>query len=207
MSDPQPEVHPLIRSHTLSTYQLELLLRAFNALQAEGCMQKALYDALLDRNVKLDFGMKTMDTPAGYDPRTKTIIFKDQLEINSTNLKEELFHAWQDVYYPGGITQYLNVGKVNIEFEAKVFNDIIEERDSTCCWAFSEADNFPTNLSFEYINWIYDIRDIKISLQDIDYLKWLNYFNQYSTTYSSPFHSNLGSPFAINDLINLSDCY
>lgn len=65
MGDPQPEVHPLIRSHTLSTYQLDLLLKAFNDLQVEGCLQKALYDALIERNVKLDFGMMTNTAPGG----------------------------------------------------------------------------------------------------------------------------------------------
>ena len=97
-------------------------------------------------------------------------------------------------------------GFVNIEFEAKVFKDIIESPDTPCCWAFGEAENFPENLSVEYSLWIYDIRESIISLQDVDYQKWLNFFNQYNTQYSSPMHSSLSVPHAIKNLINQSGC-
>lgn len=134
-------------------------------------------------------------------------MFSDNTSITSAVLKEELFHAWQNAYYSGGIAQYLDVGKVNIEFEAKVFKDIIESPIATCCCAFIEAENFPEKLSTEYSLWIYGIRESIISLQDTDYQKWLNLFNQFNTEYSSPMHQNLSTPNAIWNLINQSNCF
>lgn len=214
MRDPQPEVHPLIRSHTLSTYQLDLLLKAFNDLQVEGCLQKALYDALIERNVKLDFGMMTGTAPAAYDPRTKRIVFNDDSNISSANLKEELFHAWQDVYYQGGIEQYGKdaqgnklPGYVNVEFEAKVFSDVFNNPNFTCCYAFRPgADNLSESLYREYTNWVYDIQEKKIPMQDGDYQYWLNLFNQHSPEYSSSMLESLSTPRAIRELLAQSDC-
>lgn len=214
MRDPQPEVHPLIRSHTLSTYQLDLLLKAFNDLQVEGCLQKALYDALIERNVKLDFGMKTGTAPGAYDPRTKKISFNQDESITSANLKEELFHAWQDVYYQNGIEQYGKDGQgiklpgyVNIEFEAKVFSDIFNNPQFGCCYVFRPlVDTLPEDLYREYTNWAYDIQEKKIPMQDVDYQYWLQLFNQHSPEYSSPMLESLSTPRAIRELLAQSDC-
>jgi hypothetical protein len=41
------------------------------------------------------------------------------------NLQEEFFHGYQDVYYSGGTSQYASIGKSNIEFEAKIFEDLV----------------------------------------------------------------------------------
>jgi hypothetical protein len=191
---------------------------ALKELREEGCMQEALYNALVGNNVKLNFGMYTNVTEtsaaAAYDPNYKSIKFRDKKAITKESLKEELFHALQDVYYPGGIAQYGKdkqgnklPGFVNIEFEAKVFKDIIESPDVGCCWAFKDVDDFPKNLSDEYIRWIYGIREFTISLEDADYQKWLNFFNQYDREYTSPMHSDLSTPNAIRNLINLSNCY
>ena len=204
-------LYGIINSHTLSPLQLGKLEIALEKLINEGCMQEALYNALISNNVKLGFGMYANPTetspPAIYDPQVSSIKFKDNSSITKDNLKEELFHAWQDSYYSGGIWQYREMGKVNIEFEAKLFKDIIESPDATCCWAFREAENFPENLSTEYSLWIYGVRESTISLQDADYQKWLNLYNQYNTEYSSPMNQNLSTPNAIRSLINQSDCY
>lgn len=40
-------------------------------------------------------------------------------------MREELYHGYQDAYYPGGTSQYINVGRSNIEFEAHLFKDIV----------------------------------------------------------------------------------
>ncbi len=201
----------IINSHILSPLQLGKLEKALKELINEGCMQETLYNALVSNNVKLDFGMYANPTetsaPANYDPRERSIKFKDNSSITKDNLKEEFFHAWQDSYYSCGIWQYRETGKVNVEFEAKVFKDIIESPDATCCWAFGDVENLPENLSTEYGLWIYGIRESSISLQDADYRKWLNLYNQYNTEYSFPMHQNLSTPNAIRSLINQSDCY
>ncbi len=197
----------MISSHTLSARQYELLLQAFSDLQDEGCMQKALYDALIERNVKLNFGMMTNTAPGGYKPKTGELLFSDNTSITSAVLKEELFHAWQNAYYSGGIAQYLNVGKVNIEFEAKLYQDIIEGEDALCCLAF-RGDHIPAEIKNSYYDWIESIRfKPDRSFSDSDYTKWLNLFNQYDLEYGSTMSNNLILPFALRELIGNSNCY
>ena len=203
----------------MSDDQIKKLNEALENLIDEGCMQKALYDALVEKNVKLNFGMVANSTdltaPANYNPNNKSINFKTYDEITAANLKEEIFHAWQDAYYPGGTAQYGKdaqgnklPGLVNIEFEAKVFSDIFNDSDSGCCYAFRLGiDNIPQDLYFKYIRWAYNIRENITTLQDTDYQNWLDLFYQFSAEYSSPILENLKSPRAIRDLMNKTECY
>ena len=183
----QPNEDPVIflKSSRSLDCQKSKLNQALSEFIHEGCMQVALYN----------------------HSESKGITFANTESITSASLKEERFHAWQDAYYEGGIAQYAKVGKVNIEFEAKVFKDIIESPNHSCCWAFMEANDFPENLSTEYSLWIYDIRESIITLQDTDYQKWLNFFNQHNTIYYSPMQDNLSTPKVIKSLMNQSDCY
>lgn len=58
-----------------------------------------MYDALVNASVKLDFGiLPTAVNPANYNPYNKSLKFRENNAITSENLKEELFHVWQDVY-------------------------------------------------------------------------------------------------------------
>ena len=119
------------------------------------------------------------------------------------------FHAWQDAYYPGGISQYAETGRVNIEFEAKFFKDLLNnpEMYNGCCYAFN-VNVLPNNLYTEYINLIYNIKDSgKMEFEDTDYQKWLNLFQKYDTDYTSPMANNLSTPKALRNLINNSKCF
>jgi hypothetical protein len=117
------------------------------------------------------------------------------------------FHAWQDAYYPGGISQYAETGRVNIEFEAKFFKDLLNnpEMFNGCCYAFS--GNLPSNLYGEYLNWILDIKSSgTMNFQDSDYQRWLNLFQQYDLNYTSPMSNDLLTPIALRYLINNATC-
>ncbi|MDD4582937.1 MAG: hypothetical protein PHR60_01965, partial [Eubacteriales bacterium] len=114
-----PLVSAIQQSSTLTSSQQAKLEEALRKLIGEGCMQEALYDALVRENVKLDFGMlPNAVNPANYNPYNKSIKFRDYNSITTESLKEELFHAWQSAFYPSGITQYLNVEKVNSNINA-----------------------------------------------------------------------------------------
>lgn len=157
--------------------------------------------------MKLDFGMMTNTAPGGYNPRTKKVSFSNNEDITSENLKEELFHAWQDAFYPGGISQYLNAGKVNIEFEAKLYQDIIEGEDDLCRLAF-RGNRIPMEIQNNYYDWIESIRfKPDRSFSDSDYAKWLNLFNQYDPEYGSTTSDNLQRPLALRELIGDSNCF
>lgn len=197
----------LIKSHSLTDQQLSKLDIALGELIKEGCMQKALYDALVSKNVKLNFGMAAgVTAPASYDPRDRSIKFKNNNSITKDNLKEELFHAWQDAFYSGGIWQYRETGKVNIEFEAKVFKDIARNLDYGCCYIFGE-DHIPRDINIEYNSWIESIQSNPGLLLNEDYRRWLDLFNQYYPNYSSPKNNNLSLPSSLDKLINTSNCF
>lgn len=58
-----------------------------------------------------------------YNPNNKSITIKDIKSFNSYAFVHELFHAYQDAFYKGGIAQY-SLGKpgfCNIEFECNLF--------------------------------------------------------------------------------------
>ena len=174
-------------------------------------MQKTLYDALVSKNVKLNFGMyyspSENSAPASYNPSDKSVRFRDYNSITAENLKEELFHAWQDAYYPGGIWQYRETGKVNVEFEAKLYQDIIEGEDALCCLAF-RGYHIPIEIRNNYYDWIESIRfKPDRSFSDSDYTKWLNLFNQYDLEYGSATSDNLQRPLALRELIGNSNCF
>jgi len=80
----------------------------------------------------------------------------------------------QDAYYPGGTAQYSNVGKVNIEFETKVYKDILA---FGCCYIFRDPD-IPSEIRNDYVFWIESIKSNKLIISDSDYLYWLSIFNQ-----------------------------
>ncbi|MDD4591112.1 MAG: hypothetical protein PHG06_11900 [Parabacteroides sp.] len=208
-----PLVSAIQQSSTLTSSQQAKLEEALRKLIGEGCMQEALYNALVSENVKLDFGMKTGTAPAAYDPNTKKITFNDDVNITGESLKEELFHAWQDAYYAGGIGQYGKdaqgnklPGYVNVEFEAKVFKDIARNLDHGCCYIF-ESDNIPSQIRYAYYSWIESIQNNTEPLLGENYMTWLNLFNQYHPEYSSPTNDNLASPLLLNILINSSNCF
>jgi hypothetical protein len=132
---------------------------------------------------------------AAYKPLNKTMYFKDDSQINSQNLKEELFHAFQDSYY-GGTSQYQTTGRVNIEFETKVFKDLML---IACCGAFN-IGNAPEDVRQGYTDWILDCEANPSNISDTDYQYWLGLFNQYTPQYSSPLSPNLSSPNALKSI-------
>ena len=198
---------------SMTPSQKALLSQALSGLINEGCMQGALYEGLVNRNVKLDFGMKTGTAPSAYDPNTKKITFNDDVNINRSNLKEELFHAFQDAYYAGGIGQYGKdaqgnklPGYVNVEFEAKVFKDIIMETGGSSAFFKYET---PEEIAIyrDYSAWIESVKDDMSILQDQnEYSYWLDLFNEHNPDYSSS-RNDFSSFHGLYDLINGSECF
>lgn len=68
----------------------------------------------------------SIGSPAQYNSGNNTITFRDSPSINLNNILEEVYHAYQNTIYPGGISQYslFKPGFTNIEFEAKLFKDV-----------------------------------------------------------------------------------
>jgi hypothetical protein len=168
------------------------------------CSDEYIYNELVANNQKFNFEMdSSLPHPAGYNAATKTFKFRDNDAITSVKLKEEFFHALQDHFYSGGISQYANTGKVNVEFEAKLYQDIGK---ANCCLAFDQSI-VPYNLILNYMEWVNLIRSNPSNLSSKDYNYWINLFNQYSTAYSSPLSSNLSYPNALISVLSNSGCF
>lgn len=96
---------------------------------------------------------------------------------------------------------------MNIEFEAKLYTDIIGGKDELCCMAF-RGDHVPSDVYNNYYDWIESIRfKSDRSFSDSDYTTWLNLFNQYDIEYGSSTSDGLKLPLALRDLIKNSNCY
>jgi hypothetical protein len=102
----------------------------------------------------------------------------------------------QDAYYSGGIAQYSSTGKVNIEFEAKLYKDIICDG---CGYAF--AGGAPQDIIDSYFNWVIDLAGDPNNITLTDYQYWLGKFNQYNPAYSSATSPSLSTPMLLNCLI------
>jgi len=121
----------------------------------------------------------TLSEPAGYNARTNTISFRNSNAISEYNLIEEVFHAYQNTVYAGGILQYANKpGETNIEFEAKLYKDIsvlYNGGPQTGSIGFPE---FEMSKYKDLLWYIFD-NGIKLSIMT-QYSTCLNYFLQYS---------------------------
>lgn len=184
--------------NSLSITQNNLLETALNKLINEQCLTQTVYNSLVGSGVKINFKMNSGGSLGQYYSDTKTITFKYNSSITAEVLKEELFHAAQDNYYSGGITQYTNTGRVNIEFEAKLYKDIMA---IACCGAF-QIGTAPEEVKNSYEVWVRTIQDDSSNISDMQYQYWLNLFNQYTPGYSSPLSPNLSSPNALKSLIS-----
>lgn len=126
-----------------------------------------------------------------------------QQKITGYNFYEELFHAYQDKYYPNGIWGYTGVGRSNIEFEAKVLRDID-------CLIREKLGVFAIQQDPSYILWLNElVSDNKypVSYSEISdkYFYFLEIFKAERPEYNSPTDPNL-TPQALFDVINKSAC-
>ena len=87
---------------------------------------KIIIDYLSDVDAMVGFAMNPeMKSPGAYDRKKKLIYFRESGSINYHVLVEEFFHAYQDQVIGIG-NHYYDQALVNIEFEAKLYADIIQ---------------------------------------------------------------------------------
>ena len=89
----------------------------------------------------------------GYRASDKTMIFNNVNAIKGA-FNEEFIHFCQDALYPGGITSYLGVGRANIEFEAKLIQDIVcRNKEVAACSMYGAGAKYAD----QYTDWILEI--------------------------------------------------
>jgi hypothetical protein len=193
-----PVKRPLTETEQIT---LNDIIVEFNSFH---CLNQAISDFLDNADVSLKFDIDPdipHDGNAAYNAETKTVSFLNEDEITFNNLWEEMFHAYQDAYYPGGTSQYNDEGSLNIEFEAKVFKDLLK---LGCCFAFHADNNDPLyqKIVGDYnIEFLTAIRTTKNINQD-EYAKYIEYFGIYNTQYDHANYSDaLESPDALINLL------
>ncbi|MDY0142849.1 MAG: hypothetical protein RBR97_13245 [Bacteroidales bacterium] len=138
----------------------------------------------------------SISTPAQWDLNSNTITFQSG-NFQFTELMEELFHAYQNTVYPGGIGKYSQgkPGNTNIEFEAKLFKDIYT---ALYGGAWNASIGFPDSYMKLYQDWVFLISEEGFTPALMgQYNTMLGYFNQYSHGYGGYLLSSLNTPLAI----------
>lgn len=126
----------------------------------------------------------------------------ENINVEDPAFIEELIHFMQDMTYDGGIYQYVDNGKTNIEFEAKVIQDLFNyTRDGKYfkrrgCIVLTNI--LEENITFDgYIDFLKSIGNG--TMANADYFNMLNKFNEYTTaiSYKGSIKNNL-NPLMLN---------
>ncbi len=113
---------------TLDSQQKTLLNTAMTDFIERSEKFKRMYDNLLAKGVKIKFEINPGKLEAGQGRASylnNTITFYSEEHIHLNYLQEELIHAVQDLDIYG--QSYMFSARKNIEFEAKVIQDIVTE--------------------------------------------------------------------------------
>jgi hypothetical protein len=94
-----------------------------------------------------------MATPGGFNPANGVYSVKNVSDI-SGSFPEEYIHAFQQEMY-AGIEKYSGLGRSNIEFEAKLIQDISCVYTDGGCLMYGAGEKYGT----QYVEWIYEITD------------------------------------------------
>ena len=198
---PNPTVTNVIKGYKLDATGMAALNTAFMNLM-QNSTYKSLYNWAMQNGIK--FNIVSIDPSiiqGGYDPNTENLTFISANAINQS-LPEEFIHLIQDHLYPNGIAQYMNTtGEPNIEFEAKLLQDIE-------CEIYGGVGtlgcNFIGGSDSEYNNWIDNLTNYGKTFPSLDnfwdsknntysnqYSTYLNSFIIYAPSYNTPIINNL----------------
>jgi hypothetical protein len=112
----------------VSASQRQEIINALYLFKAENCVQKGIFNNFYTSKIGITFCISnSLDNnghpiAGGADVSNIAITFQDGM-VEST-MDEELYHLYQNKVYIGGTGQYGTNGRTDIEFEAKLFNDI-----------------------------------------------------------------------------------
>lgn len=146
---------------------------------------------------------KTIGKSGEYNPQKRQMTLQSEnINVEDPAFIEELIHFMQDMTYDGGIYQYVDNGKTNIEFEAKVIQDLFNyTRDGKYfkrrgCIVLTNI--LEENITFDgYIDFLKSIGNG--TMANADYFNMLNKFNEYTTaiSYKGSIKNNL-NPLMLN---------
>jgi hypothetical protein len=189
--------------------KVELALSEYIAgfgIPERGCVQAYIYHRLsnLPSPSKFSICMDPNKAQGAFSPATLTMTFKYESSIDYRILGEEMFHAFQNSYYPGGTNQYGDIGFSNIEFEHALFRDITAGSMS----ALAMSRSTDQVLKATYVDWLKSItqNDTKFPTsftaeQEATYFYFLDKFRELYIEYNKPVNLGL-KPGAMFDIFS-----
>lgn len=150
---------------------------------------------------------------SGYYDVQKQTYFVNSNDNIKNSFEEEFIHLYQNKTYTGGISQYANTGKPNIEFEARLLKDLvcIYNREKPCpCWGSGPL------YSHEYENWLWTLTNHGNSLityesimshqyDGLGYWDFMADFCRRDTVYNKPIKYDL-DPIVIKKVLPHIKC-
>ena len=129
----------ITQSHSLTEPELATAVLALKNHVEKSKYNLAVYNYFTEHNVKFNFKTNSSQSaPAAFNYADMSITFTSLATIEEGTFAEELFHGYQNDFYQGGLAAIVanaNVGRANIEFEAKLFYDFINAGSHGCCIA------------------------------------------------------------------------
>ncbi len=186
----QSDLEKIMECEELSDAQLSQL-EGVLANYLSNCFLLNIYEYQVDNETKLCFKMgSSNDEEGGYQSGEGSILFNSDGSINLITFSEEFFHSYQHTYYGSLPTQAPFFGRSNIEFEAKMYWDIVTQ-PGPCCLAIRGV-NAPVT---EYWLWLSEISNDFTSIPDWnlmqdDYYYWLEKFVEFNPDYNYPIDYN-----------------
>jgi hypothetical protein len=99
----------------------------------------AVYNYFIEHDIKFNFKTNpNQSAPAAFNYTDMSITFTSLATIEEGTFAEELFHGYQNHFYPGEfalVSTNGSFGRANIEFEAKLFYDFVNAGARRCCIA------------------------------------------------------------------------
>lgn len=205
LTNPKTNLDPTPEKRTLTPEEEDKLNKALDEIRKRGCGASMAIGMVGSNWNGYTFAIDPSIKGAGYNPQSKNFVFKDADEINPQRLTEEIIHAAQDLLYPNGTYQYINLGNPNIEFEAKILVEISTYAKLGCC---INAQLYFQNE--DYLNFLNNIRSwAQNGMVDLNqYNYWLNkWFNTANNEYHKGSVNGSLTPELLNKLLKEnSDC-
>ena len=175
-------------SSTLTQEQKIALDTALKEFCGKSPIYKAMYDALVKKGIKFKFEinpgiLEKEQGNAGY--KEAAFYFKDGNSIKSVYLQEEMIHAVQELDIYG--VEYMEQARKNVEFEVKVIQDVIMERNGEGGMYLGSA-NHSNDFMHAYNDWIQNnANDVEILKQR--FFEFCSSWSGYKGTFAPDFEA------------------
>ncbi|QHS54835.1 hypothetical protein GWR56_04465 [Mucilaginibacter sp. 14171R-50] len=203
----------------ITTQQKATIENTIAEFKSANCANATLYKIIDQDGSGYTFCIKTGYGSASYSPTDKSISFTtDYAATRADILQHEMFHGYQDLYYPGGTAGYgknsstgiASPGFSNIEFEQAVFSDIVNNE----VVAFQ---NGTPEQQTSYRNWLAGLTNDftsypKLTSGTTDYNNFIeqytSFLNQFNNLPNNPLSGPIINldPKALINLFNQTNC-